>query len=254
MRASTAGVRFYLCVLACSLVVVALVASCKKLPKPPGCDGNDDCAEGLVCVNKQCVQCAKNADCGAGKTCKNGACAAAECSKDTDCPDGKVCQAGKCQACASNSDCGPGGTCEAGACKRGTACKTDEECPDDEDCLDGFCQKPSGAGTAGTCELATVFFEHDDAAIAASERDRLDGNAACVEKNGTKPVLVVGHTDDSGTDEYNIALSERRAQTVADYLARLGVDPARLQVVPKGESELSGQGADKDRRVEFTWR
>jgi outer membrane protein OmpA-like peptidoglycan-associated protein len=64
----------------------------------------------------------------------------------------------------------------------------------------------------------------------------------------------MGHTDASGTDEYNIALSERRAQTVADYLARLGVDPAKLQVVPKGETDPSGQGDDKDRRVEFQWR
>ena len=64
----------------------------------------------------------------------------------------------------------------------------------------------------------------------------------------------MGHTDPSGTDEYNIALSERRAQTVADYLARLGIDPARLQVVPKGETEPTWLGDDKDRRVEFQWR
>ena len=87
-----------------------------------------------------------------------------------------------------------------------------------------------------------------------SERDRLDSNQACIEKTTGKNVLVIGHTDSSGTDEYNIALSERRAQTVADYLARLGTDPARMQVVPKGETEPSGEGEDKDRRVEFMWR
>ena len=76
---------------------------------------------------------------------------------------------------------------------------------------------------------------------------------ACIDKNKAKNVFVIGHTDTSGTEEYNIALSERRAQTVADYLARLGTDPARMQVVPKGETEPTGLGDDKDRRVEFQW-
>ena len=76
----------------------------------------------------------------------------------------------------------------------------------------------------------------------------------CIEKTTGKQVYVVGHTDASGTGEAYIALSERRAQTVADYLARLGTDPARLQIVPKGESEPSGMGEEKDRRVEFQWR
>ncbi|KAB2895986.1 MAG: OmpA family protein, partial [Kofleriaceae bacterium] len=75
-----------------------------------------------------------------------------------------------------------------------------------------------------------------------------------IEKTAAKTVMLIGHTDQTGTDEYNIALSERRAQTVADYLARLGTDPARLHVVPKGESELTGNGDDKDRRVEFQWK
>lgn len=238
------------------LAVVALSGGCKKKPKTPACDGNDDCKDGLVCVNKQCVECSADADCGDGQACKSGACVAkAECEKDLDCPDGKVCQAGTCQACAKNSECGPGGTCEAGKCKRATACKSDDECADDEDCVDGFCQKPwAGAGDGATCTLATVYFGLDEATIAASERDRLDTNAACVEKSPGKNIYVVGHTDSSGTDEYNIALSERRAQTVADYLARLGTDPARMQVVPKGETELTGSGEDKDRRVEFQWR
>jgi hypothetical protein len=43
------------------------------------------------------------------------------------------------------------------------------------------------------------------------------------------------------------------AQSVADYLSRLGTDPARLQVVPKGETQPSGLGDEKDRRVELTW-
>lgn len=252
----TRGLRFSLGVLAVAWVIVALVAGCKKKPKTPACAGNDDCTGGLICVNGQCLECTTDDACGDGKVCRDGACQAKpECVKDADCADGKVCQAGVCQACASDGECGPGGKCQAGACQRPTACTSDEQCADDEDCVDGYCQKPwQGGADAGACPLATVYFGYDDATIAASERDRLDGNSSCIEKTPGKNVYVVGHTDETGTDEYNIALSERRAQTVADYLARLGIDPARLQVVPKGETEASGAGADKDRRVEFQWR
>ena len=95
MRARTTS----LAILAVAALLILAVAGCKKKPKTPACDGNDDCADGLVCVNKQCVQCAASADCGDGKECKEGACVAkAECAKDLDCPDGKVCQAGACRS------------------------------------------------------------------------------------------------------------------------------------------------------------
>jgi outer membrane protein OmpA-like peptidoglycan-associated protein len=98
-----------------------------------------------------------------------------------------------------------------------------------------------------------VYFAFDDSTVQPSERDRLSQNVACIESTKGKTVYLIGHTDSSGTEEYNIALSERRAQTVADYMSRLGSDPARLQVVPKGETEPTGLGDDKDRRVEFQW-
>lgn len=249
------GLRFSLGVVAVAWSTAALVAACGHKPKSPACEGNADCKDGNVCLNGTCVQCTDDASCGDGKVCRDGACQAKpECVKDADCADGKVCQAGKCQACAADNECGPGGKCEAGACHRATACTTDEQCADDEDCIDGYCQKPwQGTTEPGPCPLSTIYFSFDDSTIAPSERDRLDANSACIEKETSKSVYVVGHTDASGTDEYNIALSERRAQTVADYLARLGIDPARLQVVPKGETELTGLGDDKDRRVEFQW-
>ncbi len=171
------------------------------------------------------------------------------------CAAGQVCQAGKCKACAADADCGPGGSCDAGACKKSKACTKDDECADDEDCVNGFCKRAGSSSTGdATCPLATVYFGFDDSSIQASERDRLDANAQCIEKTKGKAVYLSGHTDTSGTEEYNIALSERRAQSVADYMARLGTDPARLQVVPKGETESTGLGDDKDRRCEFQWK
>lgn len=246
---------------AAAAVVLLLLVACggDKKPKTPVCHGNKDCAAGTVCSDNKCVECAADTDCPKDKPrCSANACVAkAECEKDADCkPDGKVCQAGVCKGCVSDAECGPGGSCTSGLCRKGKTCQKDDQCADDEDCVQGFCLKGGGRNTGtgdASCALQTIYFGFDQAGIEASERDRLDQNAACIEKNKAKSVFVVGHTDTSGTEEYNIALSERRAQTVADYLARLGTDPARLQVVPKGETEPTGAGDDKDRRVEFQW-
>jgi len=239
---------------ALAMVLVFGLAGCpKKKPKGPTCDSNEDCDDGLVCVEKKCVQCAEDKQCGDGQKCEAGACVADNaCSKDADCGDGQVCKAGKCTACASDGECGPGGKCQAGACERAKACASDEECEDDEDCVDGFCQRTwEGGGGDASCQLQTIYFGFDDDSVQESERDRLDANGTCIEKNADKGVYVYGHTDAVGTDEYNIALSERRARAAADYLTRLGIDPDKLDIVPKGEAEITGQGDDQDRRVEF---
>lgn len=243
--------------LGAGLLAFSLAGCPSKQPKTAACKTDKECKDGNVCVANKCVECGTDADCDKGQTCKANACVAKpECERDSECTDGKVCQAGACKPCSNDGECGAGGTCDAGACKRATACTKDEDCADDEDCTNGYCKRPWKDPNAGaaTCTLTNVYFGYDDAAVMASERDRLDANASCVEKTKDKNVALIGHTDSSGTEEYNIALSERRAQSVADYLARLGVDPARLQVVPKGETESSGQGDDKDRRVEFLWR
>jgi peptidoglycan-associated lipoprotein len=194
----------------------ALVASCGDKPKAPGCNSDKDCKDGLHCSENKCVQCTEDSQCGKGQRCSANACITKpECEKDADCLDGKVCQAGKCKACATDSEC-PNGRCEAGACKR-TKCAKDEDCADDEDCVNGFCKRGGSATNPNdvSCQLATVFFGFDDSTIQASERDRLEANSACIEK-AKKAVYLTGHTDTSGTEEYNIALSERRAQSVAD--------------------------------------
>ena len=242
--------------LACCFVLASACGD--KKPKTPICHGNKDCKDSTVCVENKCVQCGADSDCPKGQRCEtatNACVAAAECEHDEQCPAGKVCQAGACKSCASDGECGPGGKCTAGSCTRATKCTQDKDCADDEDCKGGVCAKAGTSVTPGdvTCQLQTVYFGFDDSSIQQSERDRLDANAACIEKTKAKSVYLSGHTDTSGTEEYNIALSERRAQSVADYLARLGTDPARMQVVPKGETAPTGLGDDKDRRVEFQW-
>lgn len=242
-------------VAACALLLGFSMTSCGDKPKAPGsCKADKDCKAGQHCNANKCVECTEDSQCGKGKRCSSGACIAApECTKDDQCPNGQVCQASKCKPCAADGDC-PNGRCEAGACKR-TKCAKDEDCADDEDCINGFCKRAGQASNVdASCSLSTVYFGFDDSSVQQSERDRLDANATCIEKTKGKAVYLMGHTDTSGTEEYNIALSERRAQSVADYMARLGSDPARLQVVPKGETEPTGLGDDKDRRVEFQWK
>lgn len=241
---------------AISIGAMAALSGCPtKKAKTPACDSTADCKAGLACIAKQCQTCSADADCGPGQACQKGVCTAKpECTKDDDCAGGKICQANKCQACAKDSECGAGGKCNAGACERGKPCKTDDECAEDEDCTGGHCAKGTASTTPdNACPLTTIYFAFDDSSIAGTERDHLDADGACLEKEAQKNLYLTGHTDESGTEEYNIALSERRARSVADYLARLGIDPARLQVVPKGKTSPTGLGADKDRRVEITW-
>ena len=247
------GKVLFVLAVACGML---FLGGCGDKPKKPGCKGDKDCKNGLVCDANKCVECKTDAQCPKGKKCSGNACVAkAQCITDDQCPMGQVCQAGSCKPCAGDGECGPGGKCEAGSCQRPKKCTKDEECADDEDCTNGLCLRQGlGSNIDAGCTLNTVYFAFDDSTIQASERDRLDKNNACMGSNKDKAVLVIGHTDTSGTEEYNIALSERRAQQVADYLARLGSDPAKMQVVPKGETEPTGNGDDKDRRVEFKWR
>ena len=206
-----------------SIAALALAGCPAKKPKTPACSGNADCKDNLACIQQQCQKCTADSECGPGQSCTDGACVAKQTTQLP--PDTR------------------------------TPCKSDDDCKEDEDCDGAHCNpvgKPSPP-PADACELTTIYFAFDDSSIQGTERDHLDADGACLEKEAQKGVYVVGHTDSSGTEEYNIALSERRARSVADYLARLGIDPARMQVVPKGETEPTGQGDDKDRRVELQW-
>jgi peptidoglycan-associated lipoprotein len=240
--------------LAVAIAVIAL--GCSGGSKKPGiCKSDKDCKTG-VCTGNQCVECKDDKQCPGGKKCHANACVAkSQCERDDQCPTGQTCRAGACKPCLADGDC-PSGTCESGACKPASKCSKDEDCKEDEDCVNGFCKKAGGTRQPPdvTCTLSTVYFGFDDASVGQAERDHLDANAQCIEKAKGKAVYIFGHTDAQGTEEYNIALSERRAQSVADYLARLGVDPVRLQVVPKGKTQPTGLGDDKDRRCEFQWK
>jgi peptidoglycan-associated lipoprotein len=83
--------------------------------------------------------------------------------------------------------------------------------------------------------LADVHFDLDDWQIGEEGRIILQKNAAWLKRWSSTRITVEGHCDDRGTGEYNIALGERRANAVKDYLSSLGVTPDRVLIVSMGE-------------------
>jgi peptidoglycan-associated lipoprotein len=83
--------------------------------------------------------------------------------------------------------------------------------------------------------LQPVYFDFDSAVIRDSERSTLAKDAEVLKKYDFLRVTIEGHCDERGTIEYNIALGERRAQAVIDYLVSLGVPASRLKNVSYGK-------------------
>jgi len=209
-------------------------------PKYPKCEQDKDCHEKEYCVNGQCQQCRGDGDCGGGK-CNGGRCEAAPpqsmaCSDDSQCPAGQSCIGGQCKPCTADTQCGEGGKCSAGRCQRGGG-------------------DNGGGGTAtGPCKLVPVMFDFNEYALTTEATGAIDTDAECLKKS-KQPVTLTGHTDQRGTEEYNLALSDKRAQSVKDRLTRMGVSAA-LKTVARGEMDASGHdeaGWAQDRRVDVSW-
>jgi peptidoglycan-associated lipoprotein len=83
--------------------------------------------------------------------------------------------------------------------------------------------------------LRDVHFDFDKYDIRASERTALDANARWLKGHARALVLIEGHCDERGTNEYNLALGERRARAARDYLMSAGVSDSRITIVSYGE-------------------
>lgn len=236
--------------------VLLTLSGCK--PDYPTCETDKDCKEKEFCVARKCQQCRDSADCPAGTSCNAGKCdkIPGYCKSKGDCPANQECIANQCRACKADAEC-PGGYCVKGACSAKKACKSDDDCAQDEDCVNGFCTKDKAPAAApAECRLDPVFFDFNESALTTEATATLVRDAECLKKVGRVATLT-GHTDPRGTQEYNLALSERRAQSVRDHLGRLGADGAKMTILPRGA--LDAKGTDEpswsqDRRVDFTWR
>ena len=94
---------------------------------------------------------------------------------------------------------------------------------------------PSPTEFAASSALRDVQFEFDKYDIRRSEKAALDANVRWLKAHARAHVLIEGHCDERGTNEYNLALGERRAQATRDYLASAGVTDSRITVVSYGE-------------------
>ncbi len=101
-----------------------------------------------------------------------------------------------------------------------------------------------------------VHFEFDSDALDAPSKEALSKNAEVLQRNTGIVIEVQGHADERGTTDYNLALGQRRAQSVNRYLTTVGVAQNRVRTISYGEERPLAAGAGesiwaKNRRAEF---
>ena len=131
--------------------------------------------------------------------------------------------------------------------------------------LDDVFDKNGGSGAAGGDDAAMnqsdeykrvhgrcsagfspVYFDYDSAAISSSMHDRMETNAAWLRNNPQAHVVIEGNTDVRGTNEYNLALGERRAQAAKRGLVKLGIDGGRIRTLSLGKERPLFPGLSED--------
>lgn len=104
-----------------------------------------------------------------------------------------------------------------------------------------------------------IFFDYDRAQLTPQAMRTLKENAGWIRQFPEARLVIEGHCDERGTEEYNLALGDRRAQAAQDYLVNLGVTPAQLAGISYGEERPFSQGHDEgawrlNRRAHFVVR
>jgi len=115
---------------------------------------------------------------------------------------------------------------------------------------------PSPSEFQETSSLGDAHFAFDRYDIQPSDKPILQQNAKWLKAHEAATLLIEGHTDERGTNEYNLALGERRAKATRDYLVSLGIDGARITVMSYGEerplcTERAAECWARNRRSHF---
>lgn len=105
---------------------------------------------------------------------------------------------------------------------------------------------------------AVVYFAFDSSEITSQSASVLNQHASLLNSNPSAGVLIAGNTDERGSREYNMALGERRAQSVSGYLAAQGVPANNIRVISYGEERLAATGTTEEahaqnRRAELSY-
>jgi peptidoglycan-associated lipoprotein len=104
--------------------------------------------------------------------------------------------------------------------------------------------------------LRMIHFDYDRFFIREDAKPVLEANAVWLKKFRSARILIEGHCDERGTEEYNLALGEKRAKSALDYLASLGVPQDRVKIISYGKSQPLDSGHNevawqKNRRAQF---
>ena len=108
---------------------------------------------------------------------------------------------------------------------------------------------------AATAVGSVFYFDYDSSSLTDDSRLAIDAHVALI-MAGSDSVRLEGHTDERGTREYNLALGERRANAVRDYMVASGVPAYRIETISYGEENPVAYGSGesnwmKNRRVEI---
>jgi peptidoglycan-associated lipoprotein len=120
----------------------------------------------------------------------------------------------------------------------------------------GTTARPSPKEFTAIPELKPIYFDFDKYDIRPSDAKVLDANATWLKSNGEQLVLIEGHCDERGTNEYNLALGERRAKSTMNYLVSQGVQASRITIISYGEerpvcTQHNEECWSKNRRAQF---
>jgi outer membrane protein OmpA-like peptidoglycan-associated protein len=130
----------------------------------------------------------------------------------------------------------------------------DQQAKDIETQVPGATVERVGEGIAVSFPSG-ILFPYNSTQLQPAGRDNLTKLAGILQRNPGSSVLIVGHTDNTGGDAYNMTLSQQRAQSAAAYLQQAGVAANRIRTEGRGESEpidtnATDAGRARNRRVE----
>jgi peptidoglycan-associated lipoprotein len=217
-------------------------------PRYPSCDHDDQCnTDGHkgVCVDHLCTECRDDDGCLAGQTCSSGAC--------KDIPN--YCD--EKHPCAEGSDCGDNKRCRA-APKAAVECDDSNPCPGAAHCENDHCVR-APAGGPGCTQFPALHFEYESHDLPSDARQTLQRLAGCVTNGSLKgaKVLLTGHCDPRGENEFNMVLGAERAEAARTVLTELGVPGSNVNTSSRGKLDAMGTDEEswaKDRRVDVEIR
>lgn len=144
------------------------------------------------------------------------------------------------------------GACGDKAKKKKTTATTVPDESSGSDSAEGNGPDSSSENTAAAELKDVVYFGFDQADLDDAARDNLQKNADWMAEEASRVLTIEGHTDESGTSDYNLALGEKRARVTKEYLVRLGVDAPRIQIITYGEERPASSTEDSlNRRSVF---